>query len=542
MQRTRPVSLFLAIGSFFIGTAVFADEIGLSLGAGWGRTRLALLVLGLFIGLLPWLPWKRSETSYFSTSHFELLSFPVLLIVLVIYLWFIGISHESSSNYYNMQAAAFRQGQLSLPLRPDPALLALPNPYDVAARQGLKVPLDLSLYKGKYYLYWGAAPALLLAIVKPLLPGQVSDAFLLFAFVYGTFLIEFLFIRHLRERFFPELPRWIVLLSLLVAGLINPTLWLLNRPKIYETAIAGGQFFFLAGLFSAVSAVDRPTPSGWRLALAGLFWSLAVGTRAVLLLPVAFMALMVAVWFQGLYSRSPLKSIRGLIPLGAALLIGAIAFAWYNWARFGSISETGFSYALTGVDSQKHLHEMFLPGYAFQNLYNYLSNPFAVRGSFPYLFPLRGRLEGVVSWPVLPGFYFAQAVTGLLWAAPFALFALVPTAWLATKVFRKKPAGAPGLDLQAASFQWIVTSLLGSFVLAFGFLLVFFWAAMRYAQDFMPALTLVSLLGFWQAYCAFSQDAQKRRAAAAAATALAVASIGISTLLALSEYFTNGLI
>src|SRR5512135_3109583 len=211
MQRTQKVSVFLGIGLFIIVTAVFANEVGLATGAGWSKSRIALLALGVLVALVPWFPWVHVRAE---TSRSDLFLFPVLLIVLAMYLWFISVSHDLTSNYYTLLATSFRQGELSLSLRPDPALLELANPYDPAARQGIKVPLDLSLYNGKFYLYWGPAPALLVAIAKPLLPGQVSDAYLLFAFVCGTFLFEFLLLMHLQRRFFPELPKWIIILSI----------------------------------------------------------------------------------------------------------------------------------------------------------------------------------------------------------------------------------------------------------------------------------------------------------------------------------------
>jgi hypothetical protein len=183
MQRTKKVSVFLGIGLFIVATAVCADEVGLSSGTGWNKSRLALLVLGLLMTLIPWVPWKRSE-AHAAASRSDLFAFPALLIMLAVYLWFISVSHDLTSNYYTLLATSFRQGELSLSLRPDPALLELANPYDPAARQGIKVPLDLSLYNSKFYLYWGPAPALLVAIVKPLLPGQISDGYLLLAFIY----------------------------------------------------------------------------------------------------------------------------------------------------------------------------------------------------------------------------------------------------------------------------------------------------------------------------------------------------------------------
>lgn len=526
-------------GLLIIGAAIFANEIGLTLNAGWGKARIAILVLGLFVVLLPWIPWKRSEVHEQPLPN-DLFVFPALLIVIAVYLWFISISRDSTSNYYALLASSFQQGELSLSLRPDPALLELANPYDPAARQGIDVPLDLSLYNGKFYLYWGGAPSLLLTPVKMLFHGQIPDVYFLFAFVCGLFLSQYLLIIHLWERFFSALPKWMVILSIFVAGFISPTVWLLNRTKIYEAAIAGGQFFFVAGVFAAYSALDRPAPSNWRLVLAGLFWSLAVGTRSVLVLPVIFMTLMVVYWFYKLYQRSLLKFVSGLMPLGMPLMIGAIAFAWYNWARFGSISETGFNYAMAGPNLQAHLNELFLPTYIFQNFYNYLLHPFTVEGTFPFLYATRGLTEDILPWRPLPEFYSAQAVTGVLWAAPFTILASVPIIRLLKQLFKKNRAD-PGDDLMAFSLHWITLGLAGSFLLSFGCLLFFFWAALRYAEDFMPMLTLLSILGCWQGYQSL-RDSKKGKVFVSLGTALAGISIVAGILLALSYFFTNNLL
>ena len=522
-------------GLLIVGVALFSSEMGLN--PNWNKGRIAILILGLLVALLPWITWKKPDTreQIFQTDFF---AFPALLIVIAIYLWFISISHGSTSNYYALLGKSFREGELSLPLRPDPALLALSDPYDPAAREGIKAPLDLSLYKGKFYLYWGPAPALFLAIIEPLFSGKISDGYLLFVFVCGSFLSQFLLITHLWERFFPEIPKWIVILSIFVAGCISPTLWLLSQPKIYETAIAGGQFFFIAGLFLAFTALDYPTPSSWRLVLAGIFWGLAVGTRSVLVFPVVFMTLMMMYWLYRIYHPSWPKFVTGFVPLGVPLIVGAVAFAWYNWARFDSVSETGFTYALAGPYLQKHLNELFLPTYVFQNLYNYLLNPSALKGQFPFFSPVRGKIEAILPWQVLPEIYSAQAITGILWAASFTMFAVIS----ASIVFRKNQTSYSNENLKTISLYWITIGLIGSFLIAFTSLLTFFWAAMRYTVDFMPTLTLLSIIGFWHGYKSLFQSPSKRKIYVILGVILAGISIITGVLPALSIFVSNGLL
>jgi hypothetical protein len=223
-------------------------------------------------------------------------------------------------------------------------------------------------------------------------------------------------------------------------------------------------------------------------------------------------------------------------------MIGAIAFGWYNWARFGSISETGFNYALAGPNLRAHLNELFLPTYSFQNLYNYFLNPFAVKQPFPFFYPLRGVVDEIFPWQGLPEFYAAQAITGVLYAAPFTVFAVIPVVKLLKRLFNKNQESLLDADPNMAIFNWITTSLTGAFLFSFLCLLMFFWAAMRYAEDFMPTLTLLSIVGFWQGYQASSQNPIKGKMYTAAGLILAGLSIIFGTLLAFSIYSTGGLL
>ena len=539
MQKRARVSVFLTVGILILGLSVFAGQLGLDPNPDWSKRRLALALLGVLIALIPWIA-KRSSPTRDKTIHSDLFVFPVLMTVIAVYFWFITVSHEATSNYYSLLATSFRNGELSLPLKPDPALLQLPNPYDPAARQGIKVPQDLSLYNGKFYLYWGPAPSALLAVAQPFLPGRMAEVDLLFLFMCGIFLAQYLLIMHIWERFFPDIPKWMLILSVLLIGFANPALWMLSQPKIYETAIAGAQFFFIAGFVSAVLALDRQPPSRLGLAVAGAFWGLAVGTRSVAVFPVIFMTFMVVYRLFKVYRHSFLRFVAELLPLGLALFAGAVGFVWYNWARFGSFLETGFTYQLAAPYLQKHLDELFLPAYIFQNLYNYLLNPFTIKGTFPFLYPIRGQITEVLPWQTLPELYTAQAITGLLCAVPFLVFAILPIASLLKEFFRKGHSTNLGQDSQGLSLNWISTSLLGSFLLPFISLLAFFWAAMRYAEDFMPALLVLSIIGLWQAYQPHSQRSEKGKIYGTLGMILAGVSIINAILLALSIFYTNG--
>ncbi len=137
---------------------------------------------------------------------------------------------------------------------------------------------------------------------------------------------------------------------------MNPMGWVLSTPSVYNAAIAAGQFFFLAGFFAAFNAFAAEGVSTSRLALAGLLWAAALGSRITLILPIAFMTLLILIGIALLprTAHALSESVRPALALLAVLGIGLGALCWYNWARFGSPFETGITYQLAGVPLQAY--------------------------------------------------------------------------------------------------------------------------------------------------------------------------------------------
>jgi len=251
-------------------------------------------------------------------------------------------------------------------------------------------------------------------------------------------------------------------------------------------------------------------------------------------LPIGFLVLMIAHRIWKITRPSPVNFAVKLIPLSLPLVLCLIGLGWYNWARFGSVTETGFSYALAGVHLQKYQNELFSPVYIIQNLYNYILKPPSGMAQFPFLYPDQGIKHELFRFYSLPKVYETSPVTGLLFIAPLLIFALVPIVILIVKTIQNTPSKWIEKDDSYDLMGWISISLLGAFSSAFGLLLIFFWAAMRYLGDFMPALTILSVFGLWQGYQLLGQSTVKQRIYLIIAIALAITGVVINTLLSLS--------
>ena len=471
-----------------------------------------LIICG--VGTLLHLPVREKQTSpnklmdmstnkYFSPLKSRqrlLVTILTFLAVIFVYTWYCsyGFKWPIHTRFYDPLASAFANGSLALEEEVDPAIISLANPYNPGQRRGVEFPMDYSLYEGKYYLYFGPVPALPLIIPKFFGLGTIGDQYLVFAAVCGLFIFQSLLIISIRERFFPTIPFWMVPLSIIFAGLIAPLPRLLTDGRVYETAISSGQCFFLAGLYFVITTLGEKDGPAWRFVLAGTFWALALGSRVTQILPIGFVMLMLTFFGVRTYiqTKSLPKAVHPLLMVGLPLALGIVLVGWYNWARFGSVSETGFSYALTTPNLQRYQDVLISPLYILPNMYNYLAAPPKVNDVFPFLQSIRGRGNLLFPFIELPKVYYTRSMTGILYSTPFVVFAGI--AILAIPLLKNGRNGSlVEADDDPYLLKWTLLSLLGSFLLAFALNVSFFWVETRYFADFTPSLVLLSIMGFW---------------------------------------------
>ena len=455
------------------------------------------------------------------------------------------------SAYTNRQAEAFSRGQIHLVLRPAPGLVALADPYDPDAnrpyRRGVGVH-DTVLFDGKYYLYWGPVPALLLTAVKPLVGPMtvVGDEWLVLAFTLGTDLAATLLLHRLWRRCFPDRSPAVVLVGLLLFGLATPATYFLARPAVYEAAIVGGQCFLLFGLLAAWKVCDsgpstRPEATNaprWLTgvamsATAGGCLALAVGCRVSLAVAVVAVAAVVTltVFLTARRQTTPSTPWPRLAAFGLPLVLGTVALAGYNQARFGNPLEFGQRFQLTGAN-YRALPTLFSPANTLPGAWSYLARPLAVRTQFPFV---RARVgEGTFpDWIVLPPHYEThETIAGLAVTAPAFLFALLPLALLWPQRCRRPERAR----LVTADPRFIALLLALAGGLGFAPILFMVGSTQRYLMDLWPAVAVLAAIGLWQL---FPPGRRPTVAGRAVVVGLVAWTLALGVLLGFTGYFDH---
>jgi hypothetical protein len=399
------------------------------------------------------------------------------------------------STYFDRQAEAFKAGQFALLENPPAELAQLPNVFDWRAREGIDYLWDASYYQGKYYLYWGPVPALVALGIKLIHPGVVEDQLLVLLFISGLAFVMGAFYRWLRRSYFPSMPGWTVLIFTCTTLFATPVFWLINRPSVYEAAIASAQFFLLLGVFCAFRGLASNKNNGW-LFLSGFALGAAVGSRFTYTFTIFAISLVVAITLFGqkLNSRQKWESI---LLFGLPLAIWAFGIGSFNYLRFGSIIETGMKYQLTGDALPENMKAIFSLGYFIPNSYSALFRPFGFTpGQFPFLstpYVLDSMWANFIHRP--PTYYFGEPVTGVLVSIPFLWMMLVPGFALVKRGFDWINQKADGVTLGNESFprwgKWLIS---GALLVQYATTMCFVMTTMRYLADFVPLFILGTVI------------------------------------------------
>jgi len=382
-------------------------------------------------------------------------------------------------SYYASQAEGFFRGHLYIERAVDPKLLALPNPYDLKAREGIYYLWDASYLNGRYYLYFSPLPVLLVHMPHRLLRGSYPpDQLVALIFAIWAFLAAVVFTRRALAASGAALNVPFSLWVLLI-GLGNVVLFVLTAVHTYEVAILTGMA--MTAMWSLAMQKFNEGPTSGRSIWVGIWLSLAIASRPNLgvLLPVSALVIVLA-------ARKRTRPVRLLLFFLLPLGIVASAMFWYNAARFVDPREFGTRYQLThlSMEDRRICSLCTLPEAArfANNVTHYLFWPMPFQSTFPYLVVMPATLDRAVSWPRPNA--LTEQVVGLFPLLPLAVPGTLFAMLLALGLRREPLDSGARTALQVTVGAWLILLALSTC----------WWIVARYSLDFMMLFAAASVI------------------------------------------------
>jgi len=291
---------------------------------------------------------------------------------------------------YQLLAHSLAEGKTWLDAEPDEFLEKLSNPYDyrlrsmTMANEGGTYLWDAAYYEGRYYVYFGIVPELVFFLPYYLVTGQdlpVMPVVLLLGalFILGIFVL----MDQVVKRWYPRTPLTVyLLLSLLIVN--GCGLWSYFRnPTFYEIPILSAMALGAFGLAFWLGSVKESGVSRGKLALGSLCMALIAGCRPQLLLLLLLAGPIF--WESFLLTLKSKENRKELLPdalcFALPILAVAIGIMYYNFIRFGSVTDFGANYNLTLQDMT---HREIDLGRTVFGFFTVLFQPPYMTGVFPY--------------------------------------------------------------------------------------------------------------------------------------------------------------
>lgn len=315
-------------------------------------------------------------------------------------------------------------------------LQQLDNPYEWGQRDDIDYKWDRVFYNGKYYCYFGIVPVLLVYLPVYLITGSmVNTKILVLLLVMLSAVLMAKLVLTIAKKWKRPLNMWVVLGTIVSFVNASMVMYCINGSKFYEIATMSALVCALAGVDLILNAfVDNGIKKKFLVAGATCM-ALAVGCRPNYVL-VSF--LIVPIVLNGLSKNGNSEKIvknrlfnyirrifcknnaKAIIMFLAPYVIIGVGLMYYNYIRFGSVTEFGAKYQLTVYDTRYyHLSDWGkIPAALARGIFMLPT----ISSVFPYINPVSestnyaGFLYGFVYLGIL-----ASPVMWLLFMVPWAI-------------------------------------------------------------------------------------------------------------------------
>lgn len=288
---------------------------------------------------------------------------------------------------YQELSEVISQGHFYLNAEPSEGLLNSENPYDTIYLQanGIDYLADYAYYDGKYYVYFGIVPELLLYLPCYLITGHHMPNYMaVFLFYCGFILAVFALYREICRRWFPHTPFILYLIAGILTVCSGNYLYIIARPDLYDIPIMAANMFTVAGLCLWIKGKYDKSEKIKKICFfcGSMCMASVAGCRPQMLL---FSILAIPLFWDEVIKKRELFSKKNLwdtVCICLPYLITAAGIMYYNGARFGSPFDFGATYSLTSNDMTKrgfNLHQALL------GIWHYFARPPVVESDFPFL-------------------------------------------------------------------------------------------------------------------------------------------------------------
>ncbi|MBD5496110.1 MAG: hypothetical protein HDR12_17515 [Lachnospiraceae bacterium] len=288
---------------------------------------------------------------------------------------------------YQELAEVISQGHFYLNAEPSEGLLNSENPYDTIYLQanGIDYLADYAYYDGKYYVYFGIVPELLLYLPCYLITGHHMPNYMaVFLFYCGFILAVFALYREICRRWFPHTPFILYLITGILTVCSGNYLFIIARPDLYDIPIMAANMFTVAGLWLWIYGkyAESAKIRNASCFCGSMCMALVAGCRPQMLL---FSFLAIPLFWDEVFKKRELfskKNWQYTICICLPYLLTAAGIMYYNGVRFSSPFDFGATYSLTSNDMTKrefNLHQTLL------GLWHFFVRPPVVESDFPFL-------------------------------------------------------------------------------------------------------------------------------------------------------------